>query len=253
MACYGRAAAGGDTRVIAQVALTSSGLQYPVFNSAMLTGPVTTENELRKLIAIPQVHFRARGLGWSYWVCEDLLSEPLRNAAASIFKGIGMKPVAHAPGMHADRIRHEPIQAADLRCVCVDNEQTRATFARLASVVFALPPEIAATIYESSTFWSSHVCGYLGYANRDAVSIVSTVVFGGVAGVYSLGTLPAHRGRGYARALLRHALADTERRNTYDGIVLQTNTHGMTLYKNLGFKAVTLFTIYLGEGGGSQA
>ena len=58
------------------VTIASSGLNVAVFNSAMLT-EYTTNLEPRSTTV--DVHFRARGLGWTFWVCDDLLAPELRE------------------------------------------------------------------------------------------------------------------------------------------------------------------------------
>ena len=50
----------------------------PVFNSAMLTGQT---DDIERLIATADLHFRAKKAGWTFWVCEDLLPANMRNSA----------------------------------------------------------------------------------------------------------------------------------------------------------------------------
>src|SRR5206468_3652060 len=94
----------GEIREVAGVVLASSGIDYSVFNSVMFTSPVESIQDLQTRITHAQVHFKARGLGWSCWLCEDLLAPPVQKAARQFFSARGMKSVAQPPGMLADRI-----------------------------------------------------------------------------------------------------------------------------------------------------
>ena len=71
--------------------------------------------------------------------------------------------------------------------------------------------------------------------------MVATVVYSGVIGIYSLGTLPAFRNRGYGEALLRAAV-----RTCPAGLplVLESTAAGYQLYRGWAFarSASSLFT-----------
>ncbi|HLW76512.1 MAG TPA: GNAT family N-acetyltransferase, partial [Bryobacteraceae bacterium] len=87
--------------------------------------------------------------------------------------------------------------------------------------------------------------GFVAYANGRAVAIIALVAAAGVIGVYSLATLPDYRRHGFAEALLRTATAEVSRRTGLTRIILQSTDQGYTLYKRMGFRDVTKFTVYL--------
>jgi ribosomal protein S18 acetylase RimI-like enzyme len=78
--------------------------------------------------------------------------------------------------------------------------------------------------------------------NGAAVSIVALVRAGGVVGIYSLGTIPAQRHKGYGEALLRAAVA---KEDAGAPLVLESTEAGYRLYRRIGFRDVTNFTVYL--------
>jgi ribosomal protein S18 acetylase RimI-like enzyme len=61
-------------------------------------------------------------------------------------------------------------------------------------------------------------------------------------GIYSLGTLPDYRRRGYGEALLRTALFE---RQDGEPLVLESTEAGYPLYRRLGFKEAARFSVYL--------
>src|SRR5689334_18275252 len=105
MACYSYATSEGELRTLNGVRIASSGIDYSVFNSVMFTDQVDGGVlELERRIQLGEVHFAQRGLGRSYWVCEDLLAPSIRRAEQQIFYGHGMRCVAEPPGMLTERL-----------------------------------------------------------------------------------------------------------------------------------------------------
>ena len=127
------------------------------------------------------------------------------------------------------------------------DDRTRFDFADVASVVFALPFVISEKIYTPESTWAGKMTGYVGYVSKSAVSIVTTVVAGGVVGIYSLATRPQDQRHGYAETLMRHALEESGVEKT----ILQTTRAGIGLYKRMGYRPVTSFTVYLIDSCGS--
>jgi len=77
------------------------------------------------------------------------------------------------------------------------------------------------------------------------VSIAAIVAAGGALGIYSLGTLPLCRGQGYGEALLRTAVSEMQRRTGIQRLILQSTEAGYSLYRRIGFRDATKFTVYL--------
>src|SRR4051812_18313705 len=103
MQCYSCCTPEGEIREVAGVVFASSGIDYSVFNSAMFTSRVETVAELQARLTHAEVFFNARGLGWSCWICDDMLAPAVQKASRAIFTARGMRVVAQPPGMHADR------------------------------------------------------------------------------------------------------------------------------------------------------
>src|SRR3954452_12667430 len=135
MRSYASIGNGSECRDYPGVTISSSGLDVPVFNSAMLTGPT---EDLDPLIAMSETHFRVRGLGWTFWICDDLVTCDWRyRAVRTPFRSKGMLRIASPPGMYAEHITQRSRPAAPLTYSRVATEQTRLEFAHVASIVFA--------------------------------------------------------------------------------------------------------------------
>ena len=246
MRCYASIGNGSESRDYPGVTIASSGLDVPVFNSAMLTGPTV---DLDPLIATAETHFRARRLGWTFWICDDLVTSDWRHRAVRApFRSKGMLRIASPPGMYAEHITERSRRAAQLTYSRVATEQTRLEFAHVASVVFALPFGTSQRIYGSAGLWDASCHGWVGYFEGKPVSIVTVVIASDAIGIYSLGTLPQHQGRGFGETILRYALEDAQRNTGITRSVLQATAQGLNLYLRMGYRIVTNFSIYLREG-----
>lgn len=245
MQCYASCSLQGEVRQVAGAVIVSSGIDYAVFNSVMFTSPIESVVDLDARVTHAEVHFRARGLGWSCWLCEDLVTPALQKAARQFFVSRKLKVVSQPPGMYADRIWPRERQPAKMLIRRVEDDRTRFDFADVASVVFALPFAISEKIYVPESTWRSKMTGWVGYESERAVSIVATVVSEAAVGIYSLATIPHFQRQGYAETLMRHALETAQRETGIEKSILQTTKAGMGLYKRMGYRPVTNFSVYL--------
>lgn len=249
MRCYARVSRRGEARDYPGLTVASCGLNCAVFNSAMLSHWTQGEN-FGKLLALAQTHFRGRGLGWTFWLCEDMVSPEIYAQGARIFREVQMEAIAQPPGLYAERL-HPPLRLApELQMRRVSDVQTRTEFAQLSSLIFSLPFPTAVEIYGSGALWEGPMTGWIGYFERQPVSMVSVVIGAGAAGVYSVGTLPSYQGRGYAETLMRHALAQAREAAGVQASVLQSTEQGLHLYTRMGYRPVTRFGVYMSQGSG---
>jgi ribosomal protein S18 acetylase RimI-like enzyme len=61
-------------------------------------------------------------------------------------------------------------------------------------------------------------------------------------------TLPEHRRRGYAEAVVRHGLAEARREWGLERTVLHATEAGHPLYQRMGYRDVTRVAFYLAGG-----
>jgi ribosomal protein S18 acetylase RimI-like enzyme len=242
---YSCIGSGAEAREYPGLVLASSGLNVPVFNSAMLTEPTAS---VEPLVTLADVHFQARRLGWTFWLCEDMVTGGSGSSAVgSVFANNRMLRIANPPGMYAEHIEPHVRKPALISFAPVDDDKTRLEFAHVASVVFTLPFETSKRIYGAPGFWTSPTNGWIGYFEGKPVSVVTTVIAAGAVGVYSLGTLPQHQGCGFGETLLRHALEDARQRSGLQTSVLQAAPQGLRLYLRMGYRIVTRFSIFMRE------
>ena len=244
MRFFGEASGSGEIRTLDGSVAMFSGLDYGVFNIALLTGPAVDGQLESRMRAISR-YFRERTLRWSFWLCEDLLEPENRRDSRHMLAEFGMRSISHPPGMLCPALLPSvrPLPAIEMRRVA--DASTRGAFAEITSLCFDIPYLIARAVYLREQAWNGGYQGFVGYVGGKPVSIVAMVEAAGAVGVYSLATLPAFRGQGYGEALLRMAAHEMTQRTGIAKLVLQSTEAGYKIYRRMGFHDVTRFAVYL--------
>jgi len=240
LAVFGRARPDGERCELAGVAVASSAVQFSMFNSAALTAPVASARELDLRIQTAGEFFGQRRLGWSFWVCQGWIGTGVRGVVADLFYRRGLHLVTEMPGMEAEALPPpaRPLPRLEFRRVV--DAGTRGDFSYIMSTAFGLPPPVARDIYESESTWSAGLTGWVGYAADVAVTTAATFASASAVGVYAVGTPPPHRHKGYAEAVMRHALGQARAGRS----VLESSEAGLLLYYALGYRSVTRYAVF---------
>lgn len=227
------------------VVLISSAVTYSVFNIALLAGPAEEgPQDLERRIQFARDSFRAEGRDWSFWVCEDWLTLRARRRLHDIFDGFYMRCIAESPGMEIPGLLPASRVLPELAYRRVGDEATRRAFTDLIAQCFFVPLPIARDVYDVAAIWEGPLEAWLGYRDGFPVAAAATTVAAGALGVYSVATSPAYRRRGYAEAVMRHAVAEARKKCPDGPIVLQSSSLGLQLYRRMGFKRATRFFVF---------
>ncbi|HXP87721.1 MAG TPA: GNAT family N-acetyltransferase [Bryobacteraceae bacterium] len=254
MRFFGEATGRGDIQHLDGAVGIYAGLDYGVFNIALLErnaperdGPerAALTADLEHTLDACGAYFAARTPRWSFWLCEDLLDRHERRHTRRAFEARGMRMISNPPGMYASALLPPAHRLPEVECCPAGDARTTDAFARITAVNFDIPEAIAQAVYRPERAWAGTYRGYVGFVKGRAVSIVAIVAAESVLGVYSLSTLPEFRRRGYGQALLREALSREHQHTGLEHIVLQSTDAGYSLYRRLGFREVTRFSVWL--------
>jgi ribosomal protein S18 acetylase RimI-like enzyme len=246
MRFFGDATGTGENQPLDGALAIYSGLDYGVFNIAMLADqPPEGIAGFTDRLAQCARYFAPRTMRWSFWLCEDSLDFYTRRRARSLLMDRDLHPISQAPGMLTEALAPPVRPLPKLECVPVTDRSTRQAFGALTAVSFDIPMGIAKAVYEPERAWLGDYQGFIGFVGGRPVAIVAIVVTPDALGVYSLSTLPECRRLGYGEALLRAAVASEQARTGIKRIVLQSTDAGYSLYRRLGFSDVAKFSVYL--------
>lgn len=246
MCFFGGATGTGEIGSLDGALAIYSGLDYGVFNIALLEGdaPDGIDGFTDRLAQCARF-FAPRTMRWSFWLCEDSLDAPTRRKARSLLMDRDLRPISQAPGMLAETLTPPVRPLPKIECVPVADRAMRQAFGALTAVSFDIPMGIAKAVYEPERAWLGTYRGFVGLAGGRPVAIVAIVATQDALGVYSLSTLPECRRLGYGEALLRAAVTGEQQRTGIRRVVLQSTDAGYSLYRRLGFKEVAKFSVYL--------
>ena len=246
--CYGRAQHGGEILDLGDVTIIFSAVPYSVFNIAMLSGSgVDTPSELMQRVEKARRVFQEKGYEWSFWAHDDRLSPKLRRHREGVFADAGLNWVAELPGMWSAGLAPSSRKLPVIESRLVWGAATRSDFTHITATSFQIPYDVATLIYGQDVIWNGPFLGYVGYVDQVAVSTVGYVLDDDVIGVYSVGTLPEYRRRGYAEALMRNTLEDMLARTGHRNVVLQSTRQGHALYRRMGFREATRFSVFTSD------
>jgi ribosomal protein S18 acetylase RimI-like enzyme len=234
----------GEVREGAGVTIASAGVAFQMFNAAFLSAPVEGQRDLDSRISTAKVHFAARGLSWSYWVCEDWLDRAARRRVDDTFRKRGLYPATVLPGMMAEKLQPpaRPLPPLDVRSVADD--ATWRAFCQIGALCFNVPLEWFQEVFEDPKVWQDGFAGFVGYVDGEPVSTAATFVAAGAVGVYNVATVPGRQHRGFGEAVMRHALDRARERHGMERTVLQSTPQGFSLYQRLGYAVVTRVVVY---------
>jgi GNAT superfamily N-acetyltransferase len=246
MRFFGSARAEGEVRRLSSLTLISSGIDYSVFNAAVLDSAVcgSSIEGLRMELKEAEQFYEQRRLPWSFWACEDLIEDGIRNKVRDMLTAMDMRHLTTAPGMYAERLLAPSRTLPEVTIRPVSDNETRASFAHITSMAFEIPLSVCRAVYADERAWKGAYAGWIAYSGRVPVATVALVVCGGAIGVYSVATLPVFQRRGYAEAMMRAAIARTSAETGIERTVLQSTSMGLPLYRALGYQPVTRFQVF---------
>ncbi len=219
----------------------ATGLPDPLFNGVMTArlAPAEVGRRVDDLLA----EFRKRGLPLEWTVGSSTVPPDL----GSHLRAKGLTHVLMVPGMAVD-LRKLPGETLprDLTIGRVENRGDLEAFLRVFAATFeideALLPRLV-TIRMGLPSNRESSIALLGRLDGRPVASAEVFLSAGVAGLYSVGTLPAVRGRGLGRAMTIAALGKARDRGYRVG-ALQGTEMGVPVYRRLGFREYSRFEIY---------
>jgi ribosomal protein S18 acetylase RimI-like enzyme len=224
--------------------IASLGVTFQMFNTVFLCGPVESEAEFRQRIALGARFMAARGLPWSFWLCEDWLAPAVRRKAGKICEQNGLRLATEMPGMVTERMKPQTrgLPACDL--MRVSNEAQRRDFCEIGSTCFRVPRGWFDEVFDHAMIRRNDFEAYIGYLRGVPVATAATVTSGGVIGVYNVAVLPEHQQQGYGEAVMRQAVQLARERTGLDRVILQSTRQAIRLYERIGFSAVTRILVF---------
>lgn len=209
-----------------RIPVAVTGVPAAFFNAAWLTEPPRHEDVSAALAAL-----RATGLPFVVHVRSDL------PAALAAIAQVGLARTGVLPcfAMEPRAIPEPPAELAVRRVDATDVGDLHTVTAD----GFGMSAAVIEKLYTRKLLEMPQVRAFLGWVDRRPVATALSFRTGSTLGVYSIGTRPDFRGRGYGTAMTWHLMADADPGWTV--AVLQASAMGRPIYERMGFSLVREF------------
>jgi ribosomal protein S18 acetylase RimI-like enzyme len=112
------------------------------------------------------------------------------------------------------------------------------------AAAYGLSMDAARDAFCPSSFWSGHF-PVLGRLDDGPVASAAVLMVGGVRYVALVATVPRYQRRGFAEAVMRHALALAAEAHGHTLSVLHATHAGRPVYERMGYRPISTHTIFI--------
>ena len=232
---------------------TFTGLPDPMMNSVICPriGKQNMENQISENIEF----FKNRGVPHMWWVGQN--STPKLFGELLIKKGL-VKSEWDTPAMGVDlrTLDDSKLQEiCDRSGVLINQIETETDLVLLRGLFPNIFPEFSTLFFDAldAIFRTrlgegedAELMNFIAKIDGVPVSASTIVLAAGVAGLYNVGTLKEHRGKGVGSAVSLKALLYGRKRG-YETGILQSTAEGFNVYTRLGFKEYFKWQTYFGS------
>jgi GNAT superfamily N-acetyltransferase len=235
---------GGETLETPGLLVACAGTLLPLCNGAVFTSEIEDEADLEERIATASRHFAGRGLSGVFSICEALIPSALRAIVPATFARFGYVPTMPMTGMATDELLPPVRPLSELRYRAVKDPATVGIVAVLNVLAYGMPPEWGPDWAARTDVSQIEAFGFIGYLGNQPVTCAVTIPLEGRLYVALVATDAAHRGRGYAEAVMRHSLGVAAKRTGLARTILHASDMGYPIYARMGYHDTARFALY---------
>jgi len=219
-----------------------SGLPIPFFNVALVTAREVSRDALGTLGRDAAKWSAGTAVPWMLIVTHEALAPGVD--AASVLETSGLIPLIPMTGMRARQLAPSTRAANGLALeVSADDVSCEAIF-DVNSAAYGMPLDACKPTYGKRSFWASHVPAI---GRVDGMPVASAAVFmvAGYRYVALVATLPDRQRRGYAEAVMRHALEVAAANHGDRPTTLHATDAGRPVYERMGYEPIATNTAFI--------
>ncbi len=203
------------------------------------------EQECDEVLSKSIEEMNATGMPWSYQVGPNCTPNDLELRLDQL----GLKFSYEQPYMVRNLATWQPAPIPNgFEIREVNDAEAYSVFIEAAGPAFGLPDSVLdAFVTAQSAVGFDQNCAirnFIGEENGTAVATGCVFYGAGLAGIYTIGTLPEARGKGFGGALTEACMSDAVQKGV-DTAFLQSSKLGYSVYQRLGFEEICRFKIYI--------
>jgi GNAT superfamily N-acetyltransferase len=223
------------------LAISWPNTRFPFYNALFLTEQLADARVLRDRVQEAAAYMRARENGGLFVVCPDNLSGSAKERLAPILADAKLAQALPMTGMAGDILPMDAPGHPALRIARIGDDATIFAFAELNCVSYGIPVGTALSLVKEHTLWHDHAYGYVAYEGETPVATATAIVNDGCLFLFLVATAPESRRKGYAEAVVRHALQTAHEATGIRRTVLHATQAGYPLYVRLGYHSTVNF------------
>ena len=223
----------------------TTGVPFPVMNGILRARLDADDAAVRDALE----PFRSRSLPMMWWTGPSTTPVDLPER----LERLGLVEVEPTPGMALDleELGERSVRVPDLQIEFVASSDDCTVFAEILAAGFEMPDFVSETLTrilaDVGMGPKGPACSFLGRLNGKPVATSTVALFGGIAGIYNVATLPGARGQGIGAAMTLAPLGHA-RDNGYRIAILHSSPMAFDLYRRLGFREHCKIGQYISEG-----
>lgn len=201
------------------------------FNLWVQSRPASEEDDFRALL----IEARARCAEQDNPVGGIVRTDWVPARWETIAAELGLAAILPMVAMETDRLADEPRPDAALSVRRVTNDCDARAAAMINAAAYEMPEELWECI-SGMHFWPPDTYAFIGCEEDDTpVATTAVMPVEGTAYVAMVATLPDRQGRGYARTVMRHALAQAWPAMGCPLTALHASVPGAPVYAQMGY------------------
>lgn len=209
-------------------------------NATYLDSSVTTAMDLRTRLAAACEDAKAHQLPWALYLYEPYVAGLSAEELSGIAAEFGLARLMGVDVMTGDvnllRAPVRPLPSLEYRRVLDRQDSAIALDINLRS--YGMPAAMGESVLETNAYFSDpqREFGFLAFADGTAVSTATVIELDGWLYVALVATDPEHRQRGYAEAVMRHALQAAASELKISRTALDASVAGAPIYHRMGYQ-----------------
>jgi GNAT superfamily N-acetyltransferase len=212
----------------------------PINNATYLAGPVTSEADLRSRFAAAAEDAMPHQQPWAFFLYEPYAASLNPGQVASAAAESGLANIMGVEVMTGDAGGLNPPRRPlpDLEFRRVNSREDSWIVFDINLRSYNMPAFMTDSIVDANAYYQDpqREFGFIAFADGVPVSTASVIELDGWLYVALVATEPDHRQKGYAEAVMRHALAAAAAELGISRTALDASAMGAPLYLQMGYQ-----------------